>query len=190
LPLLRLVSARHGITEVRVLARQKVGQLPLAVDDRLRDRFWAKVRKLDGDDSCWLWTGAWRGQGYGAIKIDGAVMDAHVVSWRLANHGIAVPDGKLIAHRCDVRPCVRPGHLFLASWSENMIDARDKGRLQDSWSYGERHPHAVLTEDLVRKARSLHADGMSGRKVADEIGVKYDCIKDVLSGKRWKHVTD
>lgn len=168
--------------------RRKVSQLPITVDDRLRDRFWSKVRKLNGEGSCWLWTGTGRGNGYGCIKVDGMLMDTHVVAWRLVNNGIAVPEGRLIAHRCDVRLCVRPEHLFLASWSENMLDAKDKGRLTDSWSHGEKSPNAVLTDEIVRTARRMSDEGWSGREIADELSVSYDAIKGALSGKNWKHV--
>lgn len=169
-------------------ARRKVAQLPIVVNDLLVQRFWSKVRRLEGNDACWLWTGAWRGNGYGAIKVDGYVMDSHVVSWRIAHGGVVVPDGNLIAHRCDVRPCVRPEHLFLATPSENMVDARDKGRLDESRNRGEKQHFAVLTEEIVRKARGLRDSGMSGRKIAVELNVPYSAVAPMLAGKTWAHV--
>lgn len=170
------------------MARRNLSQMPLDVNERLRERFWSKVRKLDGDDTCWLWTGAGRGNGYGAIKVSGVTLDAHVVSWRIENNGIVIPDGMLIAHRCDVRLCVRPDHLFLATPSENMRDARDKGRLHDSWSVGEKAHNSVLTEEIVRKARQLKVTGLSSKKIAEQLGASHCAIKLVLAGKRWKHV--
>lgn len=186
-----VVSARHGTTEVRMGARRKLSQHPITVDDRLIERFSAKVRRLNGDDSCWLWTGAGRGNGYGAIKVNGETLDTHVVSWRIANSGIAVPDGNVIAHRCDVRLCVRPDHLFLASQSENMLDAKNKGRLDDTWSRGEKAPNSVLTEDVVREARRMQQEeGIGWCRIAKKLGVSKWAIKGVLAGKNWRHVTD
>lgn len=54
----------------------------------LEDRFWAKVNKQDGDDACWLWTGALRGspgkqKGYAEIFVDGRPRPASQVSWEL-----------------------------------------------------------------------------------------------------------
>lgn len=36
--------------------------------------------------------------------------------------------GKQVCHHCDNPPCYRPDHLFIGSHSENMADARRKGR--------------------------------------------------------------
>lgn len=160
--------------------------MDLRVDDRLKDRFWSKVRKLDGDNSCWLWTGASRA-GYGSIKVAGKVINCHVLSWRLINGGIAIPSGKIIGHLCDVRLCVRPEHLKLMTQSENMIDANLKGRCD--WNCGERAPNAVLTDEIVRKAKRMSRDGVSGRQIALNLGVSHDAIKAVLRGKTWKHVS-
>lgn len=97
------------------------------------DKFWSKVLKSDG---CWLWTGA-EGGGvyrYGAFCVDGKMVGAHRVSYRLV-YG-EIPKGLEICHRCDVPKCVRPDHLFAASHLENMRDSQAKGRMSGSLSKG------------------------------------------------------
>jgi hypothetical protein len=37
-----------------------------------------------------------------------------------------------VLHRCDVKACVRPDHLFLGNQSDNLSDAALKGRLARS----------------------------------------------------------
>ena len=64
--------------------------------------------------------------GYGRIDIKNRAYAVHRVAWEL-KYG-KIPDGKVLAHRCDVRSCCNPDHLFLATQSENMIDAVKKGR--------------------------------------------------------------
>lgn len=169
-------------------ARRCISQMPIVVDERLRERFWEKVRRLDGDNACWLWTGSGRGQGYGAIKIAGVVIDAHVASWRITNDGAAVPDGFLIAHRCDVRLCVRPDHLFLATTSQNMLDAVEKNRVQSSWQHGERAHNSVLTEASVREIRRLSADGFGHSEIAKQLALPHAAVRQVVRGRTWKHV--
>lgn len=51
---------------------------------------------------------------------------AHRVAWRNA-YG-SIPDGAFICHRCDVRLCVNPAHLFDGNHRDNMMDMRSKGR--------------------------------------------------------------
>ena len=46
-------------------------------------RFWNKVQKLPGVDSCWLWTASKDRHGYGQFKLNGKVVRAHQVSWKI-----------------------------------------------------------------------------------------------------------
>ncbi len=96
--------------------------------------FWAKVNK-DGPipaypelGPCWLWTGKPDPGGYGRYYWlpDDRQRGAHCVSWIIA-HG-PIPKGLVICHRCDVRPCVRPSHLFLGTYRDNMQDMVRKER--------------------------------------------------------------
>src|SRR5690606_22435340 len=127
---------------------------------------------------CWLWTGSGRGNGYGAIKVDGVVVNTHVLAWRIANSGAPIPEGRVIMHTCDVRLCVRPEHLVLGTYSDNLHDANRKGRL--SWSVGERSPFSVLTEDLVRQIRKLSEEGVGYVSIAKKIGVSKWAVRQVV----------
>lgn len=43
----------------------------------LQDRFWEKVKKLDGADPCWLWDAYKDGAGYGKLQINKRSFGAH-----------------------------------------------------------------------------------------------------------------
>lgn len=92
------------------------------------ERLMAKVSKhwLSG---CWLWTGAKTHNGYGRIgrgrELEGTVL-VHRLMWELSFG--PVPDGRLVCHKCDVRNCVNPWHLFLGTAKDNTRDMFEKGR--------------------------------------------------------------
>lgn len=81
------------------------------------------------EDGCWIWTGAVTTDGYGNIGHPPHVelpTSTHRLAWTLA-YG-PIPDGAYVLHRCDVRRCVNPEHLFLGSHADNMRDMAEKGR--------------------------------------------------------------
>lgn len=91
------------------------------------ERFYTHV-VCDLSTGCWLWAGAHlNNTGYGEFTIRGnGLQSTHRASWRL--HNGPVPKGMNVCHRCDVRLCVRPAHLFLGTHRDNMADMRAKDR--------------------------------------------------------------
>lgn len=79
---------------------------------------------------CWLWRSMKSNDpsyGVATAKQTGSKpMMAHRLAWTLF-HG-PIPDGMLVCHRCDVRPCFNPEHLFLGTAQDNTDDMIAKGR--------------------------------------------------------------
>src|SRR3989304_4885937 len=96
------------------------------------ERFWEKVDKSQGDDSCWIWMGARAENGiysYGQFRLDNERrVVAHRYVYELQNGPI--PEGMFICHHCDNPPCVNPSHLFLGTPRDNNLDSIAKGRRQ------------------------------------------------------------
>lgn len=88
------------------------------------ERFWSFVRKSDG---CWEWQGSGNGGGYGQFyPTHGVRVYAHRYSVLLSGRNIGL--GQQVLHSCDNPRCVRPDHLVIGTVSDNMLDARRKGR--------------------------------------------------------------
>lgn len=78
------------------------------------DRFWEKVNKTD---TCWLWTAAKTGGGYGIFYTDRRRFMAH--RWAYEHLIGSIPDGLHIDHLCRTPACVNPAHLEPVTPREN-----------------------------------------------------------------------
>lgn len=76
-------------------------------------------------DGCWYWIGPVGIRGYGRFSFDGKNRIAHRVSYILHKGD---PGKLLVCHSCDNTLCVNPGHLFLGTNKDNMVDMVKKGR--------------------------------------------------------------
>lgn len=148
----------------------------------IQERFWQKVDK-SGD--CWLWTGTKSDSGYGRIHHNGRGITAHRLSYELVVGPI--PDGLFALHRCDVRLCVRPDHLFIGTALDNSRDCIAKGR--DRYAVGEDAANSKLTTEQVREIRRLRREtNVSIAALARKYGVHWVTIKCIDSRKTWLHV--
>lgn len=145
------------------------------------ERFWRKVSKTDG---CWLWTAGLDGHGYGQVFDGEKGARAHRVSWMLTIGEI--PEGLSVLHKCDVRTCVNPEHLFLGTIADNVSDMVTKGR--NVVHRGEGHGMAVLTKDDVARLRARRKDGATCRQLASEFGISNTQAKRIVRGEQWRDV--
>lgn len=111
-------------------------------DDSVLKRFWSYVFKTE---ECWLWLGP-RTRGYGALAVPLGSHGASRRSNHIAAHRFSfllhvgpIPDGLFILHRCDVKTCVNPTHLWPGTHADNMRDMAAKGR-----SGPHQHPESLL----------------------------------------------
>jgi hypothetical protein len=94
-----------------------------------RRRLFEPVRKFSdyverrGPDECWLWTGTLSSEGYGKFGHE----YAHRIALQLST-GRLLEKGEHACHRCDVRSCVNPAHLFAGTATDNNRDMIAKGR--------------------------------------------------------------
>lgn len=132
---------------------------------------------------CWMFLGQLSHIGYGRIKNykTGKQEAAHRVAYR-AWKGYIPPD-LWVLHRCDMRACVNPDHLFLGNQTDNMRDCVRKGRKNNL--KGERHGGAKLTEEQVREIRKSSA---AASTFAGLFGVSEETIRSIRSRRIWRHI--
>lgn len=97
-------------------------------DNKSSEKFWNKVHKTE---QCWLWTGSIiKDTGYGQFRTfgkKGRMVKAHRYSLFLYLQN-KFDQELLVLHRCDVRNCVNPAHLFQGTQKDNMEDCLRKNR--------------------------------------------------------------
>lgn len=152
----------------------------------LEDRLWDKVDKT-GEH--WLWTGHLAATGYGQISRGGrgeGLVTTHRAAWEVSCGPI--PEGLFVLHRCDIRPCCRPDHLFLGTAKDNSQDMVSKGR---GVAYrGVSHAQHKLTDDQVREIRQRVRAGEKQTVVARDFGVSSAFVSQLVRGLRRSYVTD
>lgn len=148
----------------------------------MEERFWEKVDKTG---ECWEWQACKEKSGYGSLMVDGKKAKAHRISWELA-YG-PIPDGLYCLHRCDVRSCIRPSHLFLGTHIDNINDMDAKGRRKAA--FGEQSGMAKLTEAEVKEIKKLYTSGERNlTALGRRFGVRRITVANICRGKTWKHI--
>ena len=138
-------------------------------------------------DGCWIWNKHLASNGYGRMRYNGKMQQAHRVMYEVKKGPI--PKGMNVLHKCDVKDCINPDHLFLGTQKDNMKDMYDKGRANPP--KGESHPHAKVTDERVRNMRALARSGeLTVKEIAGIHGISACQTYKILAGEGWKHVKE
>lgn len=98
------------------------------------NKFWSRVNKAG---ACWLWMGGKNTTGYGLFSLPSPPwlyertgrMKTQLLAHRVAYHlTYGIPDAikyekeDYVLHKCDVRACCNPDHMWIGTHQDNMDD--------------------------------------------------------------------
>lgn len=140
---------------------------------------------------CWIWMRSCGKPGYGDFRSGGQHHTAHRYAFSLYRGEI--PQGQHVLHRCDVRCCVNPEHLFLGTNADNIEDSKNKGRRKgprhrpSGLVYVRRSPTAydcrrATTKEQREEIRRLRGEGLSQKRLGEMFGVSQHAVWRVLHG--------
>lgn len=147
------------------------------------ERFWTSVLS---EGECLIWQKSKRPNGYGQVNYKGQIFRTHRLAYELT-YG-PIPPGMCVCHRCDVRACINPNHLFLGDLGDNNRDMFQKGRgfkFDGSHIRGSKNWNAKLTPETAAETRRLRAAGARLQDIADKFGVTKQAIWCCVHNRTW-----
>lgn len=99
-----------------------------------------------------------------------------------------IPDGMEICHRCDVRACVNPAHMFVGTHADNMRDKAEKRRAPRLT--GKSNGQAKISSDVARAIFLRHRGGdLTQEQLAAMFGVRRSKVADIVNRRTHADVT-
>lgn len=138
--------------------------------DKLEERLLRHIEKIT-ESGCWLWAGCNSNHGYGQITIRPNRYLAHRLSYEIYKGPI--PKNMHVLHKCDIKECCNPDHLFLGANQENIEDSSKKLRRG-----------RVLDAETVKKIKN---DSGTCAKLAEKYSVCATTINMIQRGKTWRY---
>jgi len=141
----------------------------------VEDLFWPKVDQ-NSKGGCWIWMSYRNNNGYGLMTVPKHKQLILAHRWTYERFVGPIPKGMFVLHKCDVRECVNPEHLYVGSFRENTIDFYSRNRHRDQ----------VKAEE-VRAIREM-LKTMTATEVAKKTGRKYSQIYNLMAGNTYAYI--
>lgn len=148
--------------------------LKTMADPALYFRLISKSR--EDDNGCWVWTASRTRNGYGAVQVC-SPKRSKIGAHRAMMQSIVGPleSDAYVCHKCDVKLCINPDHLFLGSAGDNARDRQSKGRGANV--SGERNPMSLASDAAIAKAVEQIVAGESVKTISERLGVSVAAVR-------------
>ncbi len=129
--------------------------------------------------------------GYDRVYHNGKSVYAHRLAY-LKRHG-SIPKGKLVLHKCNVRNCINPKHLYAGTYKDNSNDCFKSGnhnfQTKKYLARGVRHGMSKMCDETVKEARRLYDDEVdSVAGIGRRFNVTTPPMRSIVKRKTWRHV--
>lgn len=129
------------------------------------------------ETGCWEFNGGRTGRGYGAVTLKGKQESAHRIAHELWVGPI--PEGHMVRHKCDNRPCINPEHLETGTHEDNVLDMVLRERCSRNKLTGV---------EVVEMRRLYHEEKQPYNVLAERFNVTAPAVINIIAMRRWKHV--
>ena len=150
----------------------------------IKERLFSKTK--ENSNGCLEFQGCLR-SGYGAIKYNKKIWATHRLSYFITNGFIN--EHLLVCHKCDNPKCINPEHLFLGTYSENMIDCKIKERLVTpigrKFKKGDypKNASVSLEKAIEIKKIVLERGKETLKSLSIRLGLKEQFLRDISAGR-------
>ena len=142
------------------------------------DRFWYHVIKRE--NGCWLFRN--NAADYGSMRNDqGKNVTAHRFSYEL--HNGPIPRGMYVCHKCDVRGCVNPEHLYAGTHEDNNRDAVERRRHRSPKKIDSEIAMRSLGREEADRLRADYSNGFTQAQLAKKYGVSQSTVSCTIRGR-------
>jgi hypothetical protein len=123
---------------------------------------------------CRVWTSRTDKDGYGVLTIGSRTDNTRKVGYRASKaayeaYNGEVPEGMLVRHTCDNRPCINHDHLIAGTVADNSKDMLERGR-------SNKEPKTVEHRARISASKT----GSKIKRISKE--TKNDIIEKLMSG--------
>ena len=149
-------------------------------------KFFTKVHKTE---NCWLWT-AGQMCGYGWLRDPFTKKNTRAHQF-IMKALLGLPKtGFETCHKCNVKLCVNPQHLYYGTRRDNIRDQVAAGvhNFLNHGKSGTKSPKAILTVKQVREIRKLRKSGLTYRLISEKMNLNISTVGNVINNNRYLSV--